>query len=130
MENPDLWRALRGGSSNFGIVIQFVLQSFSQGPFWGGHVYYPITTVPQQLKAFSDFNSAGSNDEYASLIQTFAYSGGVFVTLNAIHYTKPVVNPPALHSLTKIQPQLASTMRTSTVTSFTTEENSNLGCLR
>lgn len=35
-ENTDLFWALKGGSSNFGIVTQFTLRTFSSPGVWGG----------------------------------------------------------------------------------------------
>jgi FAD/FMN-containing dehydrogenase len=35
-ENRDLWLALKGGSSNFGIVTRFDLAAFEQGLMLGG----------------------------------------------------------------------------------------------
>ena len=49
---PDLFKALKGGSNNFGVVTRFDIKSFESGPFWGGFVVYPITTLPQQVAAF------------------------------------------------------------------------------
>lgn len=34
--NSDLWRALKGGSNNFGVVTRIDLKTFPQGKFWGG----------------------------------------------------------------------------------------------
>ena len=48
----DLFKALKGGSNNFGIVTRFDIKSFESGPFWGGIVSYPISTMPEQVAAF------------------------------------------------------------------------------
>ena len=50
--SPDLYKALKGGSNNFGVVTRFDMKSFESGPFWGGTVAYPISTLPQQVAAF------------------------------------------------------------------------------
>ncbi|MCJ1314669.1 hypothetical protein MMC25_008351 [Agyrium rufum] len=121
-ENADLWRALRGGSNNFGIVTSFVLASFSQSLLWGGHVYNPVSTAPQQLSAFTNFNTASKEDQYTSLIQTFAYTQGSVVVVNAIHNAIPTPNPPALAPFTAIEPQLFNTTRISSQTDFVAEE--------
>lgn len=39
--NPNLFRALKGGQSNFEIVTRFDLISYSQTEFWGGAIQYP-----------------------------------------------------------------------------------------
>jgi hypothetical protein len=37
-ENAKLWKALRGGGSNFGIVTRFAMAAFPAGPLYGGIV--------------------------------------------------------------------------------------------
>ncbi|KAL8715302.1 MAG: hypothetical protein Q9225_006426 [Loekoesia sp. 1 TL-2023] len=123
--NPDLWVALRGGSNNFGVVTRFDLRTFPQAPFYGGQVFYNISTAPQQLKAFADFNRGEGYDENSSLIQSFAYTSGIgFAIQNSIKYTAPtaVERPATFQPFFDIQPQLGSTMRVSNVTDFTTEQ--------
>lgn len=39
-ENPDLWRALRGGGNNFGVVTRYDFRTFAQKPVWSGAVFY------------------------------------------------------------------------------------------
>lgn len=43
--NADLFRALRGGGSNFGIVVSFDLETYPQGEVWGGSNFYLIDPV-------------------------------------------------------------------------------------
>jgi FAD/FMN-containing dehydrogenase len=33
-EHPRLWKALRGGGNNYGVVTAITLKTFDQGPFW------------------------------------------------------------------------------------------------
>ena len=49
---PDLFKALKGGSNNFGVVTRFDMRTFDSGKFWGGFVVYPLSTMPQQVAAF------------------------------------------------------------------------------
>lgn len=121
--NSDLFAALKGGSNNFGIVTRFDLQTVSIGNFWGGFIYYPSTTVPQQLSAFNSFMQPANFDPNAAVVQAIGYISGVgSLVSNGIFYTKPVVNPPVLQPITGIQPQLGSSMRLSTMVDFVTEE--------
>jgi FAD/FMN-containing dehydrogenase len=111
-QNPDLMVALRGGSSNFGVVTRVDLMAFEQGPVWGGTLYHAIETVEQHLEAFVEFNSAERYDEFASLITSFGFAGGRgSAVVNNLEYTKDEVNPPVFRPFTAI-PALFSTMRT------------------
>ena len=49
---PDLFKTLKGGSNNFGVVTRFDIRSFNSGKFWGGFVLYPLSTMPQHVAAF------------------------------------------------------------------------------
>ncbi|TVY83997.1 Bifunctional solanapyrone synthase [Lachnellula suecica] len=52
--NPDLWRALKGGSNNFGIVSSFTLKSFPCTEIWSGFLYLPAFQTTKVLAAFHD----------------------------------------------------------------------------
>ena len=113
LQRPDLFRALKGGSNNFGIVTRFDLKTYPQGHLWGGFIAYPSSTIPQQLSAFQSFMQSAKSDPYAEIICAIGYVGvfkSVVVSVG-LHYTKPVVNPPIFQPFTAIQPQLNNTMR-------------------
>ena len=122
-DNSDLWVSLRGGSSNLGVVTRFDMRTFPQGDIWGGTLTYDISTAPRQLQAFAHFNGAGDYDEYAELIQNYAFIGdmGLYIAVNSLEYTKPVVNPPVFQPFTEIQPQLSNSMRIANLTDITDE---------
>lgn len=50
-ENPDLWKALRGGSNNLGVVTRFDLRALKRRRFWGGAVYYFPQSFPGQVES-------------------------------------------------------------------------------
>ncbi|KAL8902883.1 MAG: hypothetical protein Q9207_004311 [Kuettlingeria erythrocarpa] len=121
--SPDLFKALKGGSNNFGVVTRFDIKTFESGPFWGGQVIYPITTMPQQIAAFVNLAGAQPYDEYAALIHNYAYTAGSWIILNNYEYTKTPAEPyPSIFKpFTDIQPELLNTMRVSNLTDFTLE---------
>lgn len=55
-ENEDLWRALKGGSNNFGTVTRFTAHSFPSDRIWSGflYMYSSSTQVAKVLGAFHD----------------------------------------------------------------------------
>ncbi|KAL9638520.1 MAG: hypothetical protein Q9164_001505, partial [Protoblastenia rupestris] len=55
--NPDLWRALKGGSNNFGIVTRFTARSFPSAKIWSGFLYMPVSQATKVLAAFYEFVS-------------------------------------------------------------------------
>lgn len=126
-EQPDLFKALKGGSNNFGIVTRFDLHAFSQGDSWGGFISFPLSTVAQQLSAFSSFMRNAKSDPSASVICAIGFIGAYQMTVASIglHYTKAISNPAIFQPFTSIQPQLSSTTRIANNLDFVTEVEKN-----
>ena len=120
--NPDLMKALRGGSNNFGIVTSFDMRVFAQGDFWGGYIGNNISTRFEQFEYFEAFTGNPKYDEYASLINSYVFIplANSWYIANGIEYTKPIVNPPYFQNFTSL-PQTFTTMRISNLTDFTEE---------
>ncbi|KAF1850327.1 FAD-binding domain-containing protein [Cucurbitaria berberidis CBS 394.84] len=51
--NSDLFRALKGGSGNFGIVTRFDMQTFKQGNLWGGSMVYSKEHTQAHIDAYT-----------------------------------------------------------------------------
>lgn len=63
---PDLYWALRGGGPNFGIVTNFKLETFSQGPMWGGSRDHTEADIPALRKAFVNMINNAPQDPHAA----------------------------------------------------------------
>ncbi|KAL8784304.1 MAG: hypothetical protein Q9213_004062 [Squamulea squamosa] len=128
--NPDLYFALRGGGNNFGIVTRFDLETFPQGPLWGGMTIHPLTTNASIYRAFENFASDASQDPDAALITAYAYVQGAYIFANDYEYAKPIANPPIFHEFTSIT-NITDSMRITTLSDLARELNaSNPGGFR
>lgn len=97
-ENPDLWRVLKGGGNNFGIVTRFTLRSFPYAPLWtSGIVTLAALQYAKSLKAYHDYlthTSSGKpgafDEDAAGPILSFVYVQklGFQITSLSILYTK------------------------------------------
>jgi hypothetical protein len=117
--NPDLFTALKGGSSNFGIVTRYDMETFENENLWGGIVSWPASTVNQHFKALVNFGMNPRRDPMAALIvfQGYSTASPTDVVRAAFDYTKPVSRPDAyteffavaknISDTTKIQPMSA-----------------------
>lgn len=121
-ENADLFKALKGGSNNFGIVTRFDMYAFEGGNLWGGVVTYEPSTARDQISAFVNFadNVRADPDASTILIWQFSSETGESIILNAYDYTKPVVKPPAFKEFMEI-PSTSSSMRITNMTDLTWE---------
>lgn len=54
--HPDLFWALRGGGPNFGIVTRFDLETYRQGPVWGGNVFYAFSDSAERRARFKNLH--------------------------------------------------------------------------
>jgi hypothetical protein len=61
--SPDLYWALRGGGSNFGIVTNFKLNAFPLGKMWGGQRIYTENNFPAILDAIYSFATTKSSQD-------------------------------------------------------------------
>ncbi|KAF2675972.1 FAD binding domain protein [Lentithecium fluviatile CBS 122367] len=118
--HPELFRALKGGSNNFGIVVSFTLRTFPLGRVWGGNmVYLAAPTVDQQLKAFSDFTGNTHYDVHATVQMSISFAPSVgIIFVDQPFYALPRINPPALRSFTRIRPRLQDQTSLTTLTAF------------
>ncbi|CAG9957160.1 unnamed protein product [Clonostachys rosea f. rosea IK726] len=108
--NADLYKAMRGGGNNFGIMTKVTMRTFQQGSLYGGSGFYPPQSFPSQVDAIvSELNSPTTSETH--LMVSVAYSkrfeafGGT-VGLNQVYYTAPTAEPPQiLEPFTDVQPQ-------------------------
>ena len=124
--HSDLFKALKGGLNNFGVVTRFDLKTFPQGKVWGGFVFYEPNTTAMQLEALQSFTdaSAAGEDDYAAIESIHSY---VFAparsnfSIGIFAYTKPVAYPQIFENLTSIKPQVTSDLRVTNLTNLTIE---------
>ncbi|KAF7197937.1 FAD-dependent monooxygenase CTB5 [Pseudocercospora fuligena] len=106
--HSDLWKALRGGGNNFGIVTAITLQTFPQGPFWGGQTFHDISTRKQHFKAHAKLASMHPYDPYVHYINNLVLTNmtGEWFIGSSLQYTKsdpPVVEPDVFRPFLDIE---------------------------
>jgi FAD/FMN-containing dehydrogenase len=115
--HADLYRGLKGGGSNFGVVTRIDVATFSQGDIWGGQVVVPASDalVDEFLRAMVAYTAA-NNDYVNAGVQagTIFLADGRKAIDMAVVATDGVVNPPILQNMTSMQPQVINTLQTRT----------------
>ncbi|KAF1936519.1 FAD binding domain-containing protein [Clathrospora elynae] len=98
--NSELWRALKGGSNNFGIVTRLTARSFPSTSIWSGFLYLPPWQSSKVLSAFHSFVNRSitstpgqTHDEHAAgPLACFTYLqqlGIQAVAINLVHTAPP-----------------------------------------
>lgn len=123
--NPKLFKALKGGSGNFGIVTRFDMKAYEQGNFWGGFVIQNISTRQDQFSYFESFASSAHYDRDATIINSYAFTAATgWLISNEFEYIKPQEYPDVFSNFTNIKPQILNTMRISNMSDFGVELDS------
>lgn len=117
-----MWRALKGGTSNFGIVTRYDLAAFEQGGIWAGNIGNHISSLDQVLEAFANIAGAAEYDEYASIETAIEFTGSEWTIINEVAYTKEVNNTPAVFQpLVAIEPQTLNTLKNTNLSTLANE---------
>lgn len=120
--NADLWKALKGGSGNFGIVTRFDMQAFPAVPLWGGLSAAERKhgdTLITELINFSNNNFRNPEDAF---IINFTYNPSMFTEVVIAMVTVDVkgkVAPPAFSQIAKV-PTILSDLSTRSMSNIAT----------
>ncbi|KAI1123366.1 FAD-binding domain-containing protein [Nemania abortiva] len=101
-KNPDLYKALRGGGNNFGIVTKYHMRTFKQGPLWGGKVLYLPPDFPSQVDALVNHLQDKQVETHIMISLFIAAQVGFPCGLNQVYHTREVEDPPVLDPFVKI----------------------------
>lgn len=125
--NPSLFKALKGGTNNLGLVTRIDLPTIPQSTILAGNVVAKsISQISAYLKAFADIANAASYDEYASLVTglTFNSTSKEWSLATTAAYTKPGASnnttPPVYQELFSI-PSAANTVAAVNISTLAAE---------
>ena len=104
--NPDLFWALKGGSSNFGIVTRFDCRTFPVNSLYGGTTIYKSEFLNEYLDAIASYAvpGGGSDDVRGSINPTLQLnvSSGTFTINSLSSHIGSDPNPAAFANFTNI----------------------------
>ncbi|TLD18109.1 hypothetical protein PspLS_10466 [Pyricularia sp. CBS 133598] len=127
-EHADLYRALKGGSSNFGIVTRFDLKTFSApATLWGGTIGFAASAGAQLISTLQKFVSVlgdeGHRSDSAIVFWTYTQGAGLPepIVISALHNVQGKVDAPGLADFVAIPGNITFAMRTDSLVGFTNE---------
>jgi FAD/FMN-containing dehydrogenase len=98
--NPDLFKALKGGSNNFGVVTAFtLLTERTEGSVYGGILYYPESVLDQVSDVIYDYHVRQAvEDPLTHVLPQYGYNGSTneSISFNPILYNKAVDELPEI----------------------------------
>lgn len=122
--NPDLFRALKGGSNNFGIVTNFTMTAIPCDKVWGGMTFFPKQVIPSAIEAFSSFTDNVANDVNSNLVTIFTHMPDFKDVVIATLYAnmEGVEKPPAYEKWLAL-PEMLNTVKMTTISEMAFEYN-------
>ena len=119
---PDLFRALKGGGNNFGLVTRFDFETVAVGRILGGSVGNNITDREAVFGAFADIAGAADYDVHASVVAglLFNSSSKAWSLSSTPIYTQPVLRPKVYEPLFAV-PNISDTLHLTDIATFSNE---------
>ena len=127
-ENTDLWKGLKGGSGNFGLVTRYDMYAIefkdSDKPeIWGGLLGIEYAQTVPVIEAFINFTNNVGTDPATSSIMGWGYNpaAGGFSIRCVLDNVDNVAYPAALDGFLAIDGQTSNTLRSGTMSNITSE---------
>ncbi|KAG7417235.1 hypothetical protein LZL87_007037 [Fusarium oxysporum] len=123
-DNTDLYRVLKGGSNNFGIVTNFTMKAIKSDKVWGGMTFFPKQVIPGAIEALSAFTDNVPNDIHSNLVTIFTHMPDFKDIVVATLYAnmEGIEKPPAYEKWLAL-PEILNTVKNTTLTEMAFEYN-------
>ncbi|KAI1840790.1 hypothetical protein JX266_012997 [Neoarthrinium moseri] len=114
--NADLFRALKGGSNNFGIVVSFTMNTISCQNIWGGGMTVSKQYSADVIRATVNFTTNLTKFPDSSLISVISYNPQVkdIIVGGALVETRGVKDAPAFAEWFKL-PKIMDTTKSKSI---------------
>ncbi|KAK1634572.1 FAD binding domain-containing protein [Colletotrichum phormii] len=119
-EHPDLWKALKGGSGNFGFVTRIDARTVDSTQMSGGFVSYNLTERDNVFNAYLNFANNMDNDLYSQNIVALYYDKTGLSLRSILTNVQANMDAPAFDEYYAI-PNISSTVRVGTVAELVPE---------
>ncbi|KAK3295294.1 uncharacterized protein B0H64DRAFT_322350 [Chaetomium fimeti] len=122
--HPDLFRSLKGGSNNFGIVTEFTMTAIPCDKVWGGMTFMPKEAIPKAIEAVTSFTENVANDPDSNLVAMCTHLPDFKDVVVATLYANVagIEKPPAYEKLLAL-PEIHNTVKMTSVSEMAFEYN-------
>ncbi|KAI1854482.1 hypothetical protein JX266_000600 [Neoarthrinium moseri] len=109
-ENADLFWALRGAGSSFGVVTHFTSRAFPQGEVWGGLMAWPFDFLPQLVDFVNEYHGKIDGDQWFMPMVMCDRATGARLCGASVFYNGSAEDGQAFYKpLLDLQPRLMDT---------------------
>ena len=123
--HPDLFRALKGGGNNFGIVTNYKLHAHRQGQVYGGNLVFLRTPALDKalLRAVRDFTEHNTDDRAAVIMTAERVNANLLDSwILFLFYDGPTPPADTFKNFTSLKP-LTNTLRTQSYSDLMSSSN-------
>ncbi|KAM5349465.1 hypothetical protein ACJ41O_005970 [Fusarium nematophilum] len=110
-KNPDLWKALKGGSGNLGFITRVDQYAVDSNQLWGGFVIYDLAQRDVVFNEYIDFVENNGADPASQLIVSVQWDGKQRILLSVVSNSDAIDSAPAFSNLLDI-PNISNTLST------------------
>lgn len=122
--HADLFRALKGGSNNFGIVTNFKMSAIKCSKVWAGMTFYPKQVIPSAIEAMTSFTANVENDTDSNLICILTYIPDFKDVVVATMFTNVAgVERAPVYDKWAALPQIMNTIKMTSISEMALEYN-------
>ncbi|KAI0490287.1 hypothetical protein F4859DRAFT_500709 [Xylaria cf. heliscus] len=122
--NKDLWRALKGGGSNFGIITKLVVETVPIGDIWISNSAYDVSAKQSIIQVFYDFVADPNYDPKANLLMNYHYTAADGIQFaNQYTYAEPIEKPAAFDHFYPIQGQIGNFSAVTNIPDYSIEQD-------
>jgi len=120
--HPDLFRALKGGTNNFGVVTRMDFSTVPYTQILGGSLVNAITDRNAVFQAFANIAGSADYDVHASIVTglVFNSTSKAWSLASTPAYTLPDFNPPVYKELFAV-PNITNTLHLTNLSTFSNE---------
>ncbi|CRK23108.1 FAD-dependent monooxygenase CTB5 like protein [Verticillium longisporum] len=102
-QNADLWKALKGGSGNFGLVTRIDQYVVDSNMMWGGLSTYDTSKRDELFNAYLNFGNNMDKDLASQNIIAMIYNSAGFIFVSVLSNIDAIDNAPAFNEYRVIQ---------------------------
>ncbi|KAI0468966.1 FAD-binding domain-containing protein [Xylaria cf. heliscus] len=119
-ENKDLYEALKGGGSNFGIVTRFYMTTFRASPIWSASLVHPESAGQAHIAGIKKWIDDVERYQNSSAIVFWSYRPALKQTIivTGLADVSGTANPPILNGLLTIPGAINSTAQVTNMSDF------------